>query len=81
VISAQYILKLCESAAQLFESSEVGVKRQLLKAVLQNCYVEGKKLVPEYKEPFNVFVEVKNDKWCPGMDSNHHEVAPTSPSS
>tara|TARA_B100002003_G_scaffold187435_1_gene176019 strand:- start:60 stop:275 length:216 start_codon:yes stop_codon:yes gene_type:complete len=43
----------------LFESSEVPEKRQILKLLLQNPTVNGKKLEFSIGKPFNIIADVK----------------------
>lgn len=70
-ITANHVMHLAKKAWDLFRSSEVDEKRQLLNFVFQNLHLEGKKLVVTLAEPFNLFVEVNN---CPKgwgwLDSN-----------
>lgn len=52
-IVANTVLSLANRALEIFESSEVDEKRQLLNFLLQNCRLSGKKLSFELKSPFN----------------------------
>jgi site-specific DNA recombinase len=46
----------------LFWTSEVEEKRELLNLVFQNLKLEGKKMLTEVREPFNMMIGYKN---CP----------------
>ena len=70
-ITASYILSLANRAYDLFLSSELEVKRQILKLVLQNCKVEDAKLRYSLRYPFSAILSyTKSHKWLPGQDSN-----------
>lgn len=49
---------MAQRAKQLFESSEVPEKRQLLKYLLQNPTVKDKKLVFTLRKPFDLIASV-----------------------
>ena len=70
-ITAKYILDLVSRAYELFESSEVEEKRQLLKLLLSNFWIEGEKVLYELHKPFD---ELKKNAgnlfWRPQGDSN-----------
>lgn len=70
-ITAKYILKLSQRAADLFDSSEPVVKRQIIKLLLQNCEVGDVSLCPTYRSPFHVFAEgAIRQEWLPSQGSN-----------
>ncbi|MCK5741358.1 MAG: recombinase family protein, partial [Chlorobi bacterium] len=50
--TANTILSLCERAGELFDRSEYEEKREILKIVFQNFYLDGKKLEYKLKTPF-----------------------------
>ena len=52
-ITAKYVLEVANRAYDLFKSSEVEEKRQLIKLVLSNPRVDGKKVRFEAQKPFN----------------------------
>lgn len=54
------VLNLARRAVEIFEGSEIPEKRLLLRYLLQNPRVEGKKLVFELKSPFDTIASVKN---------------------
>lgn len=69
--TAKYILDLSSRAYDLFESSEVEQKRQLIKLVLQNLRLDGKKLLFEPEKPFDLILEYGyRQEWCARKDSN-----------
>lgn len=70
-ITANTILNLTNRAFEIFESSEPEEKTQLLKFILQNLELKGKKLVYELKNPFQGIAEYqKTGNWLWGPDSN-----------
>lgn len=70
-LTANMVLHLARRAREIFESSEVEEKRQLLNFVFQNLKLEGEKLVVELREPFNLIADTAK---CPmgwgRLDSN-----------
>lgn len=56
-IVANTVLSLASRALEIFESSEVNEKQQLLKAMLQNCRLSGKNLLFELRSPFDSIAE------------------------
>ncbi|MEK7499358.1 MAG: zinc ribbon domain-containing protein, partial [Patescibacteria group bacterium] len=58
---ASMIFSLANRALEIFESSEVPEKRQLLNYLLQNCKLSGTKLRFELKEPFKSIYETKHE--------------------
>ena len=75
-ITAKYILELANRAYDLFISSEVEERRQLLKLVLSNLRVEGKKVQYEAVKPFDsILVSANSQSWLPGLDSNQQPTA------
>ncbi len=51
-ITANMVLNLAARAREIFESSEVDEKRELLNLVFQNLKLEGKKMLTEVREHF-----------------------------
>lgn len=69
--TCEYILKICQNAGQLFESSEPVVKRQILKLLLQDCVVDGVNLCATMRKPFDMFAEGSSRlEWLPLLGSN-----------
>ena len=56
-ITAKYVLNLSSRAYDLFKSSEVEERRQLIKLVLSNTRIEGKKVRFEAQKPFNQILD------------------------
>lgn len=56
-ITANTVLNLAKRAYKIFQSSEVSEKRQLLNFLLQNCKLQGKKLLFELKTPFDTVLQ------------------------
>lgn len=70
-ITAKYILELANRAYDLFISSEVEERRQLLKLVLQNLRVEGKTVRYEAIKPFDTIINYADHQlWLPREDSD-----------
>ena len=70
-IAAKYILDLSSRAYELFKSSEVEEKRQLVKLVLSNLKLDGEKLVYDVQKPFDLIINLPDDvRWRPQGDSN-----------
>jgi len=59
-LTANAVFNLGKRAVEIFESSEVDEKRQLLGYLLQNCTLSGRKLGFTLQEPFNLMVETKH---------------------
>ena len=66
-ITAKYILELCQRAYDLFMSSEVEEKRQLLKLIFINVRMKDKKLVWEAQKPFDVMITATDRKLWRGL--------------
>ena len=73
-ITINYLLNLASRAYELFESSKVEQKRQLINFLLSNLELRGKTLEFELKKPFDVLVNLQNCKnrsvWLGKQDSN-----------
>lgn len=69
--TAKYVLKLTAHAHDLFISSEVEEKRQLIKLVLSNLRLKEKNLVWDVQKPFDVILNhIDSQAWCARLDSN-----------
>lgn len=70
-ITAKYILELSNRAYELFKSSEVEERRQLIKLVLQNLRIEGRLVKFEGLKPFDTILNYSDHQlWHPRRDSN-----------
>ncbi|MDP6119496.1 MAG: hypothetical protein QF748_00880, partial [Candidatus Pacebacteria bacterium] len=69
-ITARTVLSLAQRAKELFESSEVEEKRQILSFVFQNLSIKEKRLQYSLRSPFDVISKVGNDSLLRGLDSN-----------
>ena len=66
------LLNICSKAPELFESSKVEQKRQLINFLLSNLQLRGKKLQYILKKPFDVLVNMDyRSNWLGREDSNH----------
>lgn len=69
-ITAKYLLELANRAHELFISSEVEGRRQLLKLVLSNLRVEGRKVQYAAVKPFDsILVSANSQSWLARWDN------------
>jgi len=69
-ISAKYLLELSNRAYELFKSSEVEERRQLIKLVLSNLRIEGKEVRYEGVKPFDTIIDYADRQaWLPLVDA------------
>jgi site-specific DNA recombinase len=61
-VTANMVMNLAARAREIFESSEVDEKRELVNLVLQNLKLEDKKMLTETREPFSTMIGYKD---CP----------------
>ena len=72
------IVALLSKSPQLFQSSNIAEKRALLGLVFSNLELKGPTLGFTLRKPLDQFVNVPNgQEWCPGEDSNFHDIAAT----
>ena len=70
-IAVSSLLTLASRAYDIFESSTIDEKRQLIGYVFSNLELEGQKLRFTLRKPFDLFVNVgEYQKWLLGPDSN-----------
>ena len=70
-ITANYLLQLSNRAYELFKSSEVQEKRQLLKLILQNLRLKGSSVDYDLIKPFDkILFYASRQNWLPRGDSN-----------
>jgi hypothetical protein len=75
LITSSKLLEVSQKAWDLFRSSEVEEKTQLINFLLQNLTLKGEKLLYELKTPFDGIVEyAKSGKMYPGQDSPCHST-------
>lgn len=68
-ITARYLLELANRAYDLFISSEVEERRQLLKLVLSNLRVEGSNVCYDAVKPFDsILVSANSQSWLAKWD-------------
>lgn len=68
---ANKLLELASRAYEIFESSEADGKRELLKYLLQNSEMKGKRVIPTLQMPFDaILLANKTKDWLPRLDSN-----------
>ena len=74
-IALSSLIDLASHAYELFESSTIDEKRQLIGYLFSNLELKGAKLEYNLKKPFNLFVDLANDQeWLPGPDSNQRPI-------
>jgi hypothetical protein len=66
-VTANIVLSLARRSREIFESSEVDEKRQLLNFVFQNLELKDKKLSVTLREPFKIIKDTSLLEKCPGM--------------
>ena len=70
-ILAESILSLAQRAGELFESSEMEQKRQIINLTLQNLTLDEKKLSYDLIKPFDVILKSQDSHdWLRDQDSN-----------
>ena len=70
-ILAESILSLAQRAGELFESSEMEQKKQIINLTLQNLTLDEKKLSYDLIKPFDVILKSQDShNWLHGKDSN-----------
>lgn len=63
-IEAGKLLELANKAYELFQSSEDEEKRELLEYLLRNSKMDGEKILPELKMPFDAIITAnKTQNW------------------
>lgn len=71
LLTASYLLEVARKAPLLFSSSKAALKSKLLRFLVSNLKLEGKKLVYNLKAPFDTIVECfENENWRARPDSN-----------
>ncbi len=55
-VIANVVMNLADRAREIFESSEVNEKCQLLNWVFQNLKLDGKKMLTQLCEPFSTMI-------------------------
>jgi len=69
-ITVNYLLNLASRAYQLFESSKIEQKRQLINFLLSNLRLKGKTLLYEVNKPFDSILNAnKCSDWLPLVDT------------
>ena len=66
-ITAKHLLNLSNRAYELFKSSEVEEKRQLMKLVLSNLRIENEKVLYDVQKPFDLIVECHDSNLWRGL--------------
>lgn|GEM_PF-1409954 len=70
-VTANQAMQLAKRAWDIFESSEVEEKRQLLNFAFQNLKLDDKNLLLRLREPFHLFIQMKDSPGRWGrLDSN-----------
>ncbi|MEX2410874.1 MAG: recombinase family protein [Candidatus Paceibacterota bacterium] len=70
-LTASKVLDLADRALEIFESSKIKEKRELLNLILQNSRLSGRKLVFKLQTPFDSIAQANvSQNWLRGQDSN-----------
>ena len=70
-LTSKYLLELTQRAYDLFVSSEINEKRQLLKLILQNSRLDGRLVRYDLLKPFDTLLNYADNKLVlPREDSN-----------
>ncbi len=70
-LTSEYLLKLAQNAGKLFKSSEIHEKRLLLNLTLQNLELKGRKVLFDWKKPFDkIALYAPRQAWLRREDSN-----------
>lgn len=70
-LTSKYLLELANRAYELFVSSELEQRRQLIMLTLQNLRVEGRIVRYDAQKPFDTILNfADNQLWLPRLDSN-----------
>ena len=73
ITTVESLLTVASHAAELFQSSKVEQKRQIINLLLSNCELKDKKLVYSIRKPFNILMDLNGRKaWLGQLDSNQH---------
>ncbi len=69
-LTASQLLDVAKRASEIFESSEIEEKRQLLNFLLQNCQLDGRNLLFKMKTPFDTVLSCNSSSnWLHLSDS------------
>ena len=71
IITAKTVMELAQQAKELFMSSKLNTKQQILRCIFSNLRLTDEKLLIELREPFNFFYqEGYHPKWWRRWESN-----------
>jgi len=74
-LTSNYLLKLASKASELFESSELHEKRQLIKLALQNLELKGKRVRFNWVKPFDTIANyASRQAWLPNRKINISKI-------
>ena len=77
LLNAKRILELANRAYFLYLTRKPAEQAELLKKVLLNCSIDGVRLYPTYRKPFDVIAKrVKSQEWSGRADLNCRPLAP-----
>ncbi len=75
IVTSEHLLRLASQAKDIFESSQPAKKNKILRTLLANCTLSGKKLNFTLLKPFDkLCTEVKNTNWLRGRGSNSRPI-------
>lgn len=71
IITAKTVLELAQQASELFLSSKIGIKQQILRCIFSNLQLNDGKLLVELQEPFLFIAQAANQPiWWRRWESN-----------
>ena len=71
IITAKTVLELAQQSKDIFMSSKLGTKQQILRCIFSNLKLDGEKLLVELHEPFSTFAKVSDQpRWWRRWESN-----------
>ncbi|HSQ97142.1 MAG TPA: recombinase family protein, partial [Rickettsiales bacterium] len=71
-ITLTSLVSLASKAYEIFESSKIEEKRQLINFMFSNLRLNGTELKFSLKQPFNLMVNLSSwINWCALVGSNH----------
>ena len=75
IVTSEHLLRLASQAKDIFESSQPAKKNKILRTLLANCTLSGKKFNFILLKLFDkLCTEVKNTNWLRGRGSNSRPI-------
>lgn len=75
VVTSSYLLQLASRAKIIFDGSQPSKKNKILRMLLANCLLDGKRLQLNLLKPFSALVlATKSSNWLRRLDSNQRPI-------